>query len=117
MPDSYEGRVLMVKLPDNNWYRWRWIVRKNSNGRYVVRAPKIGVLIRHLDLKRDADYGPEQILPLNSIFYESKNRKSRKQSKSKSKTKSKRKSKFKSKSKSKRKSKSKTVKINKKMYR
>lgn len=95
MSDKYVGKVLMVKLPNNNWYRWRWIVRKNTNDRYIVRAPKIGVLIRHLDLKRNADYGPEQILPLNSIFYDSKNKKSRKQSKSKSKSKPKSKAKSK----------------------
>jgi hypothetical protein len=35
-------------------------------GRYIVRTPKIGVLIRDLNLKRDKDFGKETLLPKNS---------------------------------------------------
>ena len=63
--DKHIGKVIFVKLPNNNRYRWRWITRKNDKGRYYARAPKIGVLIRNLDLKRDSDYNKETILPIN----------------------------------------------------
>jgi len=38
----------------------KWIARKRDDGRYIVRTPKIGVLIR------DPDYGKETLLPKNS---------------------------------------------------
>ena len=67
--DRYIGKVILVKLPNNKRPRWRWIVRKRDDNRYIVRAPKIGVLIRELDLKRDSDYNKEVLLPKNAMRY------------------------------------------------
>ncbi len=44
----------------------KWIIRKRDDGRYIVRTPKVGVLIRELKLKRDKDFGKETLLPKNS---------------------------------------------------
>jgi len=66
--DKYIGKVILVKLPNNNRKRYRWITRKNDKGRYYARAPKIDVLIRELNLKRDKDYNKETILPKNAII-------------------------------------------------
>ena len=49
MHDKYVEKVLMVQLPNNVKPRFRWIVRKIHDRRYITRAPKIGVLIRDLD--------------------------------------------------------------------
>lgn len=38
----------------------KWIIRKRDDGRYIVRTPKIGVLIR------EQDFGKETLLPKNS---------------------------------------------------
>ena len=38
----------------------KWIVKKRDDGLYIVRTPKIGVLIR------DQDFGKETLLPKNS---------------------------------------------------
>ena len=40
MSDKYIGKVLLVHLPNNKRPRYRWIVKKNDNGRYIARAPK-----------------------------------------------------------------------------
>ena len=64
--DKHIGKVILVKLHNNLRSRYRWITRKNDKGRYYARAPKIGVLIRELDLKRDSDYGKETLLPVNT---------------------------------------------------
>ena len=61
--DKYVGKVLLVNLPNNLRPRYRWIIDKNDDGKYIARTPKIGVLIKDLDKKRDADYGPEHQLP------------------------------------------------------
>ena len=66
--DKYIGKVILLKLPNNKRRRYRWITRKNDKGRYYARAPKIGVLIRDLNLKREKDYNKETILPKNTIF-------------------------------------------------
>ena len=66
--DKYIGKVILVKLPNNKRRRYRWITRKNENGRYYARAPKIGVLIRDLDLKRDKDFNKEVLLPKNTVY-------------------------------------------------
>ncbi len=58
--DKYIGKVILVNLPNNKRPRYRWIVRKRDDGRYIVRTPKIGVLIR------DQDFGKETLLPKNS---------------------------------------------------
>ena len=67
--DKYVGKVLMVYLPNNKRPRFRWIVRKREDGRYIARAPKIGLLIRDLDKK--LDYNKEQLLPKDFTFKES----------------------------------------------
>lgn len=64
--DKYIGKVAFLKLPNNNRPRYFWIVRKKENGRYIIRSPKIGVLIRDLKLLRNSDFGPEKIMPLNT---------------------------------------------------
>jgi len=85
MPDKYVGKVLMVQLPNNVRPRFRWIVRKRDDGRYIARAPKIGVLIRDLDKKLDKDYNSEQLLPKNFSFWKSITQKSKRSKKSKKK--------------------------------
>jgi len=69
--DKYVGKVLMVQLPNNVRPRFRWIVTKRDDGRYIARAPKIGVLVRDLDKKLDKDYNSEQLLPKNFLFWKS----------------------------------------------
>lgn len=64
--DKYIGKVVYLKLPKNKWHQIFWIVRKNENGRYIIRSPKIGVLLNDLNKLRDSDYGPEKIMPLNT---------------------------------------------------
>ena len=64
--DKYIGKVILVNLPNNKRPRYRWIVRKRDDGRYIIRTPKIGILIRDLNLKRDKDFGKETLLPKNS---------------------------------------------------
>ena len=64
--DKYIGKVILVNLPNTKLSQYRWIVRKRDDGRYIVRTPKIGVLIRDLNLKRDKDFGKETLLPKNS---------------------------------------------------
>ncbi len=68
--DKYIGKVILVNLPNNKRSRYRWIIRKRDYGRYIVRTPKIGVLIRVLNLKRDKDFGKETLLPKNSKLRE-----------------------------------------------
>ena len=66
--------------------RLRWIVRKREDGRYIIRTPKIGVLIRDLNKKRDSDYGKETLMPLSAKIVErrtSRSRRSRRKSRSK----------------------------------
>ena len=67
--DKHIGKVILVELPNNKRPRRRWIVRKREDGRFIVRAPKIGVLIRELRLKRDSDYGKETLLPKGSKIF------------------------------------------------
>ena len=68
----YIGKVVLVKLPKNDQPRYRWIVRKRDDGRYIVRTPRTGVLIRDLDFKRNSDFGREALLPLGSTKYYTK---------------------------------------------
>jgi hypothetical protein len=64
--DKYIGKVILVRLPNSKMPRYRWIVRKRNDGRYIVRIPKIGLLLSELDLKREKDYGKELLLPIGS---------------------------------------------------
>ena len=66
--DKYIGKVVFVKYKNNQYGRFRWIVKKRDDGRYIVRAPKIGVLVRDLDLLRDKDYNKETLLPKDAII-------------------------------------------------
>jgi hypothetical protein len=58
--DKYIGKVILVNLPNTKR------PRKRDDGRYIVRTPKIGVLIRELSLKKNKDFGKETLLPKNS---------------------------------------------------
>ena len=88
--DKHIGKVVLVELPNNSSPRWRWIVKKRDDGRYIARAPKIGVLIRDLDKKLEKDYNSEHLLPKNFSFWKSpswglsKGRKSKRSKKNKS---------------------------------
>ena len=98
--DKYVGKVVFVYLPNNARPRYRWIVKKREDGRYVARAPKIGVLIRDLDKKLEKDYNSEQLLPKNFSFREKK-KEAKKTEKTKDKPKNKTKDKPKDKPKNK----------------
>ena len=66
------GKVVMVSLTPSAKHherRFRWIVAQRPDGRFIVRAPKIGVSVRDLHLKRDQDFGPETLLPFDSIIH------------------------------------------------
>lgn len=67
--DKYVGKVVLVKLPNKLRPRYRWIVKKKDDGRYVARAPKIGVLLRDLNKKLEKDYNSEHLLPKNFSFW------------------------------------------------
>lgn len=69
--DKYVGKVVLVNLPNNSRPRYRWIVSKRDDGKYVARTPKIGVLIRDLHKKRSIDYGGEHTLPNGFTFWNS----------------------------------------------
>lgn len=70
--NKYVGKVVFVNLPGVSRPRMRWVVRINDNGSYILRAPKIGVKIRDLELHRDEDFGPETVLPKGASFFKSK---------------------------------------------
>ena len=61
--DKYIGKVIQLKLPKNKNRKWYWLVRKNENGKYIIRSSKIGVLLNDLDKKRNKDYSPEKLMP------------------------------------------------------
>ena len=81
--DKYIGKVVLVNLPNNSRPRYRWIVKKRDDGRYIARTPKTGILIRDLNKKLEKDYNPEHILPKNFSFWKSlsQERKSKKKTK------------------------------------
>ena len=64
--DKNIGKVVFLNLPNTKRPQYRWIVRKREDGRYIVRVPKVGVLLRNLHLKRDYDYRKESLLPIGS---------------------------------------------------
>ena len=61
------GKVVLVKLPGARSARYRWVVAVRPGGRLVARAPKVGVRVSHLDLKRDGDFGPPRALPVGTV--------------------------------------------------
>ena len=67
--NKYIGKIILIQLPKNVRPRYRWIVRKREDGRFIVRAPHANVLIRNLKYKRDTDFGKELLLPLGSKIY------------------------------------------------
>ena len=72
----YVGKVILVNLPNIKRSRYRWIVRKREDGRFIVRTPKDGVLVRDLNKKRDSDYGKETLLPKGATIYQSLSKRS-----------------------------------------
>jgi hypothetical protein len=83
--DKHIGKVKMVYLPNNSRARYRWIVKKRHDGRYIGRAPKVGVLIKNLHKKLENDYNSEHLLPKEIKFIGEKNKRKSKKSKRKSK--------------------------------
>jgi len=83
--DKYIGKVILLYLPNNKRPRYRWIVRKRDDGRYIVRAPKIGTLRKDINLRKDKDFNKETLLPKNSKIYEYQNEISKKSKKNKTK--------------------------------
>ena len=67
-PCKRVGTVQCVYLPNVIRQTYRWIVRQRADGRYIVRAPKIGVLLRDLHKMNDTDYNAEHLLPKNTSF-------------------------------------------------
>ena len=65
----YIGKVKLLDIPNKKRPRYRWIVRKREDGRIIVRAPKNGVLVRDLHLKRDQDFGKETLLPKDALIH------------------------------------------------
>jgi hypothetical protein len=61
-------KLVFVKMPNVQKPQRRWILRKTDNNRFVVRAPKINILIKNLKYKREKDFGGEMLLPLGSII-------------------------------------------------
>ena len=56
--DKFIGQVIKIAP-----HKYRWIVRKNEKGRYIVRTPKRKILLNTLHLKRNRDFGKEHLLP------------------------------------------------------
>ena len=65
----YIGKVILIELPNNKRPRYRWIVRKREDGRFIVRTPKDTTLVRDLNKKRDTDFGKETLLPKGSTIF------------------------------------------------
>ena len=59
--DKHVGTVVLVYLPNNSRPRYRWIVKKRDDGRYIARTPKIGVAIKDLKKKLEKDFNSEQL--------------------------------------------------------
>jgi len=67
--ERYLGKIKLIVLPNIRSPRYRWIVRKRNDGRFLVRIPKNVVLVRDLNKKRDADFGNETLLPKGSYIF------------------------------------------------
>ena len=67
--ERYLGKTKLIVLPNVRSPRYRWIVRKRNDGRFLVRIPKNDVLVRDLNKKRDADFGNETLLPKGSYIF------------------------------------------------
>lgn len=64
--EKYVGKVILLDIPNVQQPRYRWIVRKRIDGRYITRTPITGILLRRLKLKKNYDYGKEKLLPIGS---------------------------------------------------
>jgi len=78
--DKFIGKVVLVQFTKVIRPRFRWIVRKREDGRFIVRVPKIGVAIRDLNLLRDKDFNKEVLLEKGSKPFSSSTRRSKKSS-------------------------------------
>ena len=38
--DKNIGKVVLISLPNNKRPKYRWIIKKREDGRYVTRVPK-----------------------------------------------------------------------------
>ena len=83
--DKYKDDLIFVKMPNVRKPQWIWVLRKTDNDRFVVRAPKINILIKNLKYKREKDFKDEMLLPLGSIIdpYGKKTKKWKKNKKNK----------------------------------
>jgi hypothetical protein len=88
--DIHVGKVVLVNLPNNSRPRYRWIVTKRDDGRYIARTPKLGILIRDLHKKIDNDYNSEHLLPKDVSFWKAKIQTKRRKVKKSNKNKTKR---------------------------
>ena len=70
--DYYINKVILVNIPNVKRPRYRWIVRKRSDGRIVVRVPKNNVLVRNLNDKNISDFGEESLLQKGASIYSKK---------------------------------------------
>jgi hypothetical protein len=87
MIDTHVGKVELIMLPNNSRPRYRWIIEKREDGRYLARKPKIGVLLRDLNKKLDKDYNVIHLLPKDFTFWKGvKKSKTNKSKTNKSKT-------------------------------
>lgn len=75
--DKCIGKVVLVVLPESKRPRYRWIVKKRPDGRYVSRVPKVHVLLRDLHRKRMEDFGEEVLLPVGAKPYSMATKKAR----------------------------------------
>lgn len=55
--DKFIGKVILVNLPNTKRPRYRWIVRRRDDGRYIVKTPNPYVKIRDLHKRRTNDFG------------------------------------------------------------
>jgi len=67
--ERYVGKVILVKIPGTKIPVYRWVVKKREDGRYIVRAPKMGVAIKTLKELKNSDYGKEQLLHKDAKKY------------------------------------------------
>ena len=78
--EKFVGKVVSVQFPNVIRPRFRWIVKKREDGRFIVRVPKIGVKISELNLLRDRDFNKEVLLKKGSKPFSSSTRRSKKSS-------------------------------------
>ena len=75
--DKYIGKIVRVYLPNMKRPKYRWIIKKRDDGRYIVRAPKRNVYFRDLNKKLDHHFNKEELLPKNSLFVQTKTSKNK----------------------------------------